>query len=165
MARPDFIIVMGVSGTGKTEIARGLAEELGVEWIEADRFHSPENVERMRRGEGLTDELRWPWLAALADAASELPTRPAIIACSALKRRYRDFLRGRLGNVAFAFLDGPEELIQERMADRKNHFAGPSLLASQLATLERPDADERFVALSIAQSPSQIIAAAAAALR
>lgn len=160
---PDFIVVMGVSGSGKTAIARRLAERLGVDWIEADRYHSPENVERMRSGLGLTDELRWPWLAAVADAALTLPTRPAIVACSALKRSYRDFLRDRLGDVAFVFLDGPAELLLQRLGDRQNHFAGPSLLASQLATLERPQQDEHFVTLPIAWSPEQIAAEAASA--
>ncbi|RWI29194.1 MAG: gluconokinase [Mesorhizobium sp.] len=164
MARPDFIIVMGVSGTGKTEIARGLANRLGVDWIEADTYHSAANVERMRRGDGLTDEVRWPWLAAVAEAALALPSRPAVVACSALKRSYRDFLRERLGQVGFAFLDGSEELILQRLGSRKNHFAGPSLLSSQLATLELPMPDERFLALSIAWSPQSIVEKAAAAL-
>jgi len=163
MAMPDVIVVMGVSGSGKTAIARRLAERLGGDWVEADRYHSPENVERMRSGLGLTDELRWPWLAAVADAALTLPARPAVVACSALKRSYRDFLRDRLGDVAFVFLDGPAEMLLQRLGDRQNHFAGPSLLASQLATLERPQQDERFVTLPIAWSPEQIVAEAASA--
>ena len=118
----------------------------------------------MGRGEGLTDEMRWPWLAAVAEAALALPSRPAVIACSALKRSYRDFLRERLGQVGFAFLDGPEELILQRLGSRKNHFAGPSLLSSQLATLEPPMLDERFVALSIAWAPQTIVDGAVTAL-
>jgi gluconokinase len=163
MEKPDFIVVMGVSGTGKSVIARRLAERLGVDWIEADSYHSPENVARMRSGQGLTDCLRWPWLAAVAAAALDLPGRPAVVACSALKRSYRDFLRQRLGDVAFVFLDGEAELIRQRLGDRADHFAGPSLLASQLATLERPQTDERFIALSIAWSPDRIVDTAAAA--
>lgn len=165
MTWPDFIVVMGVSGTGKTEVARGLAERLGVEWIEADIYHSADNVERMRRGEGLTDELRWPWLRAVAEGALALPSRPAIVACSALKRSYRDFLRERLGEVAFAYLEGPAELIESQLGSRKNHFAGPSLLASQLAALEPPMSDERFVSLPIAWSLDRIVDTAAGALR
>lgn len=164
MGMPGFIVVMGVSGSGKTEIARRLAERLGVDWIEADRYHGPENVERMRSGKGLTDELRWPWLSAVTDAALELPSRPAVIACSALKRSYRDFLCDRLDDVAFIFLDGPAELLLQRLGDRQNHFAGPSLLASQLATLEPPQPDERFITLSIAWSLKQIVSKAAAAV-
>jgi len=164
MSPPEFIVVMGVSGTGKTEIARRLANRLGVDSIEADVYHSAANVERMGRGEGLTDEMRWPWLAAVAEAALALPSRPAVVACSALKRSYRDFLRERLGQVGFAFLEGPEELILRRLDSRKNHFAGPSLLTSQLATLEPPMPDERFVALSIACAPQCIVDRAVAAL-
>jgi len=164
MSRPDFIIVMGVSGTGKTEIARGLAERLGVDWIEADSYHTPANVERMRRGEGLTDEQRWPWLSAVTDAAKAAQSRPVVVACSALKRRYRDFLRDRLGEVAFAFLDGPPDLILERLGNRRNHYAGPSLLASQLDALERPMPDERFVHLPIAWNPVRLVDEASARL-
>lgn len=157
MTQPDFIVVMGVSGTGKTEIARVMAEELKVDWIEADTYHPPANVVRMQGGEGLTDQMRWPWLTAVVRAALALPSRPAVVACSALKRSYRDFLRERLGNVAFAFLDGPRELILERLDKRRNHFAGPSLLSSQLDTLEPPMPDERFVRLAIECSPRQIV--------
>ena len=165
MARPDFIVVMGVSGTGKSEIAGSLAKHFGVEVIEADAYHSPENVERMRRGEGLTDELRWPWLEAVADVARAVSGRPVVIACSALKRRYRDFFRERLGNVAFAFLDGAPPLIEQRLNLRTNHFASATLLSSQLAALERPAADEHAIRLPIDWSPERIVEQAVAFVR
>jgi gluconokinase len=164
VARAQFIVVMGVAGSGKTEIASRLADALGCDWVEADTLHSRENVERMSKGTGLTDEQRWPWLAAVAEAALAKPGRPVVIACSALKRRYRDFLRERLGTVSFAFLDGPAELIDARLKARQGHFAGASILASQLAALEPPEADEASVRLPIEWTPQHIVAAAAAAL-
>lgn len=164
MTMPDFIIVMGVSGTGKSEIAQLLSQRLDVSYIEADTYHSRENVELMRQGVGLTDDQRWPWLNAVAGAALALPSRPAIVACSALKRSYRDFLRERLGSVVFIFLDGPDALIRERLGARKNHFAGASLLASQLTTLERPGADEWHIRLEFSATPQQIAEAASRAL-
>ncbi len=165
LSQSDFLVVMGIAGTGKTEIASRLAEALGCGWIEADRLHSPENVELMRQGIGLTDEQRWPWLAAVCDAALAEPGRPVVIACSALRRRYRDFLRDGLGAVRFLFLDGSPELIEQRLGARKSHFATTSLLASQLATLEPPADDEDPVRLDIALTPSEIVAHAVAALR
>jgi gluconokinase len=155
---------MGVAGSGKTEIARRLADALGCEWVEADTLHSPENVERMSKGVGLTDEQRWPWLTAVAEAALAKPGRPVVIACSALKRRYRDFLRERLGSIAFAFLDGPADLIEARLKARQGHFAGASLLASQFAALEPPEPGEASVRLPIEWTPQRIVTAAAAAL-
>lgn len=160
MAAPDFIVVMGVSGCGKSAVAEGLATALAGTFIEADRLHSADNVERMRQGIGLTDEMRWPWLATVCETARAEPKRPVVIACSALKRSYRDFLRERLGAVRFVFLDGPREVIAERMRARPGHFATVSLLDSQIATLEPPAADEDPVRLSITRSPSEIIAEA-----
>ena len=164
-SKSDFLVVMGIAGTGKTEIASRLAEALDCRWIEADRLHSPENVELMRQGIGLTDEQRWPWLAAVCDAALAAPDRPMVVACSALRRRYRDFMRDRLGAVRFLFLDGPAELIEQRLGARKSHFATTSLLASQLATLEPPQDDENPVRLDIALTPAEIVERAVAALR
>lgn len=161
----DFLVVMGIAGTGKTEIASRLATALGCEWIEADRLHSAENVELMRRGIGLTDEQRWPWLAAVCDAALAEPGRPVVIACSSLRRIYRDFMRERLGEVTFLFLDGSPELIEQRLKSRKSHFATTSLLASQLATLEAPTADEKPIRLDIALTPQEIVSKAVSKLR
>lgn len=161
----DFLVVMGIAGTGKTEIASRLATALGCEWIEADRLHSAENVELMRQGIGLTDEQRWPWLAAVCEAALAEPGRPVIIACSALRRTYRDFMCERLGAATFLFLDGSAELIEQRLKSRKSHFATTSLLASQLATLEAPTADEKPIRLDIASTPAEIVTKAVSALR
>jgi carbohydrate kinase (thermoresistant glucokinase family) len=160
----DFIVVMGVCGTGKTEIADRLANTLGYSRIEADRLHSAENVERMRQGIALTDELRWPWLQAVCDEALSEPARPVVIACSALRRRYREFFRTRLGAVSFVFLDGPRSLIEQRLNARKGHFATVALLDSQLAALEPPDPDENPIRADIAWQPERIVEVIAVAL-
>ena len=160
MAGDTFIVVMGVSGAGKTEIASGLARELDCPWLEADQLHSPDNIARMRSGQGLSDEARWPWLANVCDEAVALSHRPVVIACSALKRRYRDFMRERLGQVQFIFLDGAAEIIAARLANRKGHYAGVSLLDSQLEALEPPEPDEQALHLSIGLMPADIVRAA-----
>lgn len=156
---PEFLVVMGIAGTGKTEIARRLARALGASFVEADTFHSPANVERMRNGVGLTDDDRWPWLNAVCDAALA-QRRPVIIACSVLKWRYRDLFRQRLGAVRILFLHGPIGLIAARLQARKNHFASISLLESQLQALEPPTPDEQPIILDIAQTPEAIVAEA-----
>jgi gluconokinase len=163
-AQSPFILVMGVAGTGKSMIAGRLAAALGGVFIEADVYHSHDNVERMRRGVGLTDDDRWPWLAAVAEAALGADRRPVIIACSALKRSYRDFLRARIGTFPILYLAGSRELIGERLARRQSHFAGGSLLESQLQTLEPPTEDENVVYLDIRLSPEEIVADAPARL-
>ncbi len=152
----DFVVVMGIAGTGKTEIGKRLAAALGCPFVEADRFHSSQNVERMRQGIGLTDDDRWPWLNAVCDAAL-CKRHPAVIACSVLKRSYRDLFRKRLGAVRFVFLDGPTDLISERLNNRRNHFASVSLVESQLKTLEPPSSDERPIVVDISKSPKSII--------
>lgn len=157
---PDFIVVMGVSGCGKSAVAEGLAARIGGVFLEADRLHSAENVSHMREGRGLTDAMRWPWLANVCDTAINEPRRPVVIACSSLKRAYRDFLRERLRGVRFVFLDGPRDLIADRMRKRPGHFATVSLLDSQIATLERPGPDEAVVVASIALPLAEIVATA-----
>jgi gluconokinase len=135
---------MGVSGSGKTTLATALADALGAEFLEGDSFHPPENVAWMTAGKPLTDEMRWPWLTALAAGAVARRNdgKRVIISCSALKRSYRDHLRRHAAPLQFIFLKAPENLLRERMEGRKNHYMPPSLLTSQLATLEPPDADE-----------------------
>lgn len=167
---PNFIIVMGVSGAGKSEVARHLAVALNAPFIEADRLHSEANVARMAQGLGLTDEMRWPWLEAVCAAARSEAHRPVVIACSALRRIYRDFLRNGLGDaghgeVRFVFLDGPRSVIEERLRARAGHFATITLLDSQLATLEPPTAEEGALTLSLTLTPEQIVAEALGLLR
>src|ERR1051325_4013030 len=128
ITRDAIVVVMGVSGAGKSEVSARLASALQCGWIEGDTLHSAENKERIRRGIPLTDALRWPWLAAICDAAVARKERPLVIACSALKRSYRDFIRARLAPVRFLFLDGPAELIAARLRARTGHFATVELL-------------------------------------
>ena len=139
------IIVMGVSGSGKSSIGEGLAAAFGIDFVDGDGLHSPENVAKMASGTPLVDDDRWPWLdrigATLADRAAH-PTG-IVVACSALKKIYRDRIRAAAGQpIRFVFLDAPQSLVQDRLGARKGHFMPPSLLASQYATLERPTATE-----------------------
>lgn len=150
-AEPVALVVMGVSGSGKSTIADHLARRLGWRYEDGDRFHPPGNVAKMSAGHPLTDEDRWPWLQAIADEIDRVGAagERAVIACSALKRDYRDILVHGRDDVRIVFLDGSESLIAARLAARKGHFMPPGLLASQFRTLERPDADERPITVSI----------------
>jgi gluconokinase len=148
---PCALIVMGVSGSGKSSIAAALADRLGWSFEDGDRFHPASNVAKMHAGHPLTDEDRWPWLRAIADEIERVckASGHVVIACSALKRAYRDvLLRGR-DDVRFVFLDGSQALIANRLAQRKGHFMPPGLLDSQFKTLEPPQADERPLTVSI----------------
>jgi gluconokinase len=150
---------MGVSGSGKSTIADALARELGWRYEDGDKFHPASNVAKMRAGHPLTDEDRWPWLQAIADEIDRSCKRGerVVIACSALKRAYRDILvRGR-GDVRIVFLDGTEALIAGRLAARKGHFMPPGLLTSQFRTLEPPAVDERPVTVSIDATVGAIV--------
>jgi gluconokinase len=160
------VIVMGVSGCGKTTVGEAIAEDLGLEFRDGDSFHSAANVEKMRHGTALTDEDRWPWLAAMAawiDACRQNGAT-GVLACSALKRVYRDALRAGHQDVRFVFLKGTKDEIAGRLAARKGHYMPPSLLDSQFATLEVPGADERPVTLSIMTTPEALAQAAIAQL-
>jgi gluconokinase len=136
-----IVVLMGVSGSGKSSVGKVLAEQLGWAFVEADDYHPPGNVEKLRRGEPLTDADRRPWLDALRrridDACSN--GENVVLACSALKHAYRDYLeRDDPPCVHYVWLDGPPELIRKRLAERKGHFMNPALLSSQFQTLEPP---------------------------
>lgn len=145
------LVVMGVSGSGKSTIADHLARRLGWRYEDGDSFHPPANVTKMSAGHPLTDEDRWPWLQAIANEIDRLSAagERAVVACSALKRAYRDVLVHGRHDVRIVFLDGTEQLIAARLTARKGHFMPPGLLTSQFRTLERPDTDERPVMVSI----------------
>jgi gluconokinase len=153
-----ILIVMGVSGCGKTTIGEMLAERIGSSFADADSFHSQANKDKMHQGIPLTDDDRWPWLKAIRAAIVEKQGKgeAAVFACSALKRVYRDILRDGDKDVTFVYLKGTEELLRERLKTRKGHFFDPSLLKSQLDTLEPPGADEAIEA-DIAMPPEEIV--------
>jgi gluconokinase len=156
---PCALVVMGVSGSGKSTIAESLAQRLAWTFEDGDRFHPASNVAKMSAGQPLTDEDRWPWLTAIAAeidrvcAAGEC----AVIACSALKRAYRDILVHGRKDVRIIYLEGTEDLIAGRLATRKAHFMPPGLLASQFKTLEPPGKSENPVTLSIDASIDAIV--------
>ncbi|MFC0505509.1 gluconokinase [Micromonospora costi] len=156
------VVVMGVSGAGKTTVARGISEATGLLFAEADEFHTPENVARMRAGVPLDDAARWPWLRELAAwmARRGAEGRSTVLACSALRRSYRDVLRQGPPSVDFVHLDGPAEVIRERMSRRTGHFMPASLLESQLATLERSEPDESVLVLDVSLDPDELVARA-----
>jgi gluconokinase len=145
------IVVMGVAGCGKSTVAAMLSRRLGREFAEADAFHSAANIAKMRSGIPLTDEDRWPWLDAIAAwiATERANARPCIVACSALKRRYRERLAAGHGDVRFVYLKGDYETVAARLAGRSGHYMPLSLLESQFAALEEPAPDEKALVLSI----------------
>lgn len=154
----QHLVIMGVSGSGKTTIADLLSKRLG--WIaaEADEFHPAANIGKMSAGIPLDDEDRWPWLEAIRNwmAMQAGNGRCTIVTCSALKRSYRDVLSSAPGRVTFVHLDGGSDLLAERMKTRSGHFMPPSLLPSQLQTLEPLSPEEDGLRVSIADSPEEI---------
>lgn len=157
-SKRPVVVVMGVCGSGKTEIGRRLAAQLGCDFLDGDDFHPPSNVEKMRAGTPLTDADRWPWLDRLA---AEIGTRladgrGAVVACSALARRYRDRLGIARPGVTLVHLDGDRDLFARRLAARQGHFMPATLLDSQLATLERPAPEEQAIVVNVAASPESI---------
>ena len=160
---PLRIIVMGVSGSGKSTLAEGLSKSLGLRMKDGDELHLPESVAKMSAGIALEDADRWPWLDRIANYLANSKQNSqgnagGIVACSALKRIYRDRIRQQAGPVVFLFLDGQPDLIKQRMQGRKGHYMQAGLLDSQLQTLEKPGADERdIIALSINQSVSNLL--------
>jgi len=153
------LIVMGVSGAGKSTIAAALARRLGWRYGDGDTFHPASNVAKMKAGQRLNDDDRRPWLQAIADEIDRLcgAGERAVIACSALKRVYRDILVHGRRDVRIVFLNGTQPLIASRLAARKGHFMPPDLLASQFRTLEPPDDDERNITISIEASVDAIV--------
>jgi gluconokinase len=153
---PFAIIVMGVSGSGKSTLGTLLADRLGCRFLEGDHFHSEANVEKMRHGTALTDLDRWPWLDALGRATGDAVARDGlcVVACSALKRSYRDRLASAIGTpLMFALLETGRRELERRLADRPGHYMPVSLLDSQLCTLERPGADEPALVMDADEAP------------
>lgn len=152
-----ILVVMGVSGAGKTTIARMLANRLGWEFAEGDEFHPPGNIAKMAAGQPLTDADRLPWLAEIAGWIDGLIAagRSGVISCSALRRSYRDQLRRP--EVTFVYLTADRALLARRLAGRHGHYMPAALLDSQLAALERPGADERAVTVDVAADPSIVV--------
>jgi gluconokinase len=155
-----IVVVMGVSGCGKSSIGVRLAAALGVDYVEGDQLHPPENIERMRSGTPLTDDDRRDWLQALAGrlALAQAASSGLVLSCSALKRGYRDVLRGGAPGLRLVYLHGRRELLAQRVAARSGHYMPASLLDSQLATLEPPGADEAALAIDIEATTDQIVA-------
>jgi carbohydrate kinase (thermoresistant glucokinase family) len=150
------LVIMGVSGSGKSTAAGILARTLGWDLAEGDDMHPAANIAKMAAGVPLNDSDRWPWLARIAEwiGVHTAGGRPGIVTCSALKRSYRDVLRGP--QVIFVHLAGSRDLIGRRMAERHGHFMPVALLDSQFATLEPPGPDERAVTVGITGSPEEV---------
>ncbi|GAA0956308.1 gluconokinase [Frigoribacterium faeni] len=152
-AADPVLVVMGVSGSGKSTLAALLAEQLGWDFYEGDDLHPDENVAKMAAGTPLDDDDRAPWLDTVSSWIIEhaMAGVPGVITCSALKRKYRDVLREH--NVVFVYLRGTREMLGDRMAAREGHFMPTTLLDSQVATLEPPEADERHVVVDAGRAP------------
>jgi gluconokinase len=155
------IILMGVSGAGKTRIGKRLAAELGWSFYEGDDYHPRSNVEKMSQGIALTDADRAPWLDALHELIGELLAHDesAVLACSALKRAYRERLSHGHDGVRIVYLHGSYELIRQRLKERRGHFMKADLLASQFEALEAPDASEGVLTVDGSQRPQRIVEA------
>ena len=150
------IVIMGVSGSGKSSVGEALSERLGIPYLDGDTLHSPANIRKMQAGEALTDADRWPWLDRVSqELASQAPV---IIGCSALRRVYRDRIRaGAGGPVCFVHLAGSRALIAARMVARSGHFMPASLLDSQFAAVEVPGAEERPITVDIGPAPEVLV--------
>ena len=155
---PVHVVVMGVSGTGKSTVGQAVAKALGWPFAEGDDYHPQTNVDKMAGGIPLTDADRWPWLRLLAGWVREQDEagRSTVMTCSSLRRRYRDLLREGAPGVYFVHLVGASSLLLERMTDREGHFMPPELLESQLDTLEPLEADERGVLIDVTNPPERI---------
>lgn len=153
-----IVIVFGVSGAGKTTVGKLLAREIGWRFVEADDFHPVTNIEKMRSGRPLTDEDRWPWLERLRQQIDQSldAGQNAVLACSALKRAYRDRLRVS-DEVKLVFLRGDHALIEKQLRKRRRHFMNPDLLQSQFDDLEEPQQGENVLTIQLGRTPEQIV--------
>lgn len=165
--QPQFVIVMGVSGSGKTTVATGLADALGWTYVEGDELHPAANVEKMRAGTPLTDDDRWPWLRKIGEWIDEhgAQGKSAVITCSALKRSYRDLLREGRPGVQFCHVDVSREQLETRLEQRQGHYMPASLLQSQLDTLQPLQDDEPGVVVESKGGQEAVLAAVLEALR
>jgi gluconokinase len=163
--RRRAIVVMGVSGSGKTSVAERIAAERNLPMVEGDSLHPPANIAKIVAGTPLTDDDRWPWLDAIARRVAEDPRPELLVTCSALKRVYRDRLRRGAGRpLVFVYLHGERDLLAERINARTGHFAPAGLLVSQLATLEDPTGEPDVLRVEIDGSVEEVAARAEAAL-
>jgi gluconokinase len=153
-----IVIVSGVSGAGKTTVGKILARELGWKFVEADDFHPLANIDKMHQGIPLTDEDRWPWLERLREQIQKFVEagENAVLACSALKRAYRQRLR-LSGEVKLVFLRGDYALIEKQLRQRRGHFMNPDLLRSQFTDLEEPKPDEDVLTVELGRTPEEIV--------
>ena len=159
MVPPIVLVIMGVSGSGKTTIGRLLAARLGWHYQEGDALHPPENVAKMSAGTPLSDTDRAPWLRRIAERIDAWCSNgeAGVITCSALKRAYRDIIIGDRPDVRLVHLKGSRELIGRRMAARKGHFMPTALLDNQFATLEEPSPEERAITVDVGGTPAEIV--------
>ena len=172
LSRTRALIVMGVTGCGKSTVGEGLSRALGWPFIEGDVLHPDANVAKMASGVPLTDDDRWPWLDTVGGAMRKVlgagnpgPSHGVVASCSSLKRTYRERLAAAIGEPPlFVFLDGTQALIGARLAARQHHFMPASLLESQFATLERPAADEPVAVMDVSCAPEETIRAVVALL-
>lgn len=164
--RPRIAVAMGVSGSGKSVLGEALAAALGCRFADGDRFHPRQNIERMAGGQPLRDEDRWAWLDAIAAeiAAARAAGEGLVVACSALKRTYRDRLRQADAGILFLFLDVGRDIAAERVGSRAGHFMPASLIDSQFRDLEPPQPDEIAVRLDAERPPQEMVATALAAM-
>jgi len=153
----DPVYLMGVSGCGKTVIGTELAEKMGGTFIDGDDLHPPANKEKMGAGIPLSDEDRYPWFEAIRQSILATGQRPVIVACSALKRTYRDILRAEQDRAMFVYLEGSFDLIMSRIQERDHEYMPPDLLRSQFETLEEPTADEQVIEMSVQPEVSEIV--------
>ncbi|MGV8966705.1 MAG: gluconokinase [Cellulomonas sp.] len=147
--RPPLVVVMGVSGSGKTTVGQALADRLGLEYADADSFHTEASVAKMASGHPLDDDDRAPWLESVGAWLARHSQVGAVVGCSALRRCYRDVLRRAAPDVVFLHLSGNADVLTERVSNRPGHFMPASLMTSQLSTLEPLEADERGIVLDL----------------